>query len=1108
MLELIIGRAGTGKTARIMAEIGDSARRGAGGRILIVPEQYSHEAERELCGAVGDTMSLYAEAMSFTGLARRVEAELGTGGRVPLDPGGRLLCMALALDAVGARLRLYGAARHSPELQQDLLKALDELKAAKITPDRLLTAAAGCGGSLSAKLSDLALVMGAYDAAAGAGRSDPADRLTILLENLSRSGFGRAGHIYIDGFTDFTAQESELVSELMTRGADLTVCLTCDALDGGSEVFELSRRTARVLLRRAGARGLPSRVTAMDSGTAGATDFFAERLFTYTAEKYAGVGDAVTLWRAETVTAECELAAARAIRLVRDGGCRWRDIAVTARSFEEYRPALEAAFAYYGVPLFTARKSDILAKPLPALIASAFEIITGGWEPDDVFAYLRTGLAGLTADECDILENYCLLWNVRAGMWLSGRDWRLHPDGYGGLNDDSAKSRLETINQLRRTAAGPLLHLAERSKAAATAGAQAAALAAFFEDLGLAGRLAERADSLEADGRRQAAAETARLWDIVVSALEQFTGILGDAEMDTDTFRRLFLLTLSQYDVGIIPVSLDMVTAGDMDRMRRRHIKHLIVLGASDERLPKGETDTGIFSQDERRALSELDLSLDAGDAELWREFSLIYNCLSLPSDTLTMVTPAYSADGSPARPSFVMSRAGKLFDITVVPADPHAVKAEARAPALELAALAQQTSGDPLAAAAEAYFRAREPERLDALFKAAAAPRGRLSAGAVRALYGDRPRLSASRADKFSACRFAYFLQYGLRAKLRRPAEFAPPEFGTFMHFVLEHVAAAANDAGGFAGLSAEALDALTDAAIRLYVHETLDDFAEKSPRFVYLFSRLSKSVRRVVEDMADELRNSDFKPLGFELDFSKLGGLAPVPLPGGGCLSVTGIADRVDGWVHNGKLYLRVVDYKTGKKAFSLSDVWYGMGLQMLLYLFTLQKSGESLYACAAEPAGVLYVPARDILLSENSDLTDEQIAEKRTANLRRSGLLLDDPDILRAMEHRESSRRLPVTWKDGAPAGDALASAERLGLLSKHIAETLAALAKEIGGGDIAANPYFKSVQDHACQYCDYADACRFSEGEDGDRRRYLKKLDNAVVWDLLEGGAQNG
>lgn len=1108
MLELIIGRAGTGKTARIMNEIRRAALRGEKDRFLIVPEQYSHEAERELCAAVGDTVSLHAEVMSFTGLARRVGAEVGTGGRVPLDPGGRLLCMALALDGVGARLHLYGAARRSPELQRDLLKALDELKSAKITPERLEAAAADCGGSLSAKLSDLALILGAYDAAAGAGRRDPADRLDLLLADLPRSAFGRSGHIYMDGFTDFTAQELEIILALMTRGADLTVCLTCDGLDGGSEVFALSRRTARALLRAAESRGVPVGVTVLDGDYSAATDFFAEQLFTYTDEKYAGNTGAISLFRAETVTDECELAAALAIRLVRDGGCRWRDIAVAVRGFEEYRPSLEAAFAYYGVPLFTARKSDILAKPLPTLVASAFEILSGGWEADDVFAYLRTGLAGLSAEECDILENYCLLWNVRAGMWLSPRDWNLHPDGYGGVRDASASARLLEINRLRREAAGPLLRLSERLKKAETALALAGALAAFFEDLRLPERLAARADALEADGRLQTAAEYARLWDIVVSALEQFGAILGEAQMDADTFSRLFLLTLSQYDVGIIPVSLDMVTAGDMDRMRRRHIRHLIVLGASDERLPRGETAGGIFSQDERRVLSEQGLALDAGDAELWREFSLIYNCLSLPSDTLTLVTPAYAADGSPARPSFVMSRASKLFALPIVPADPRAAKADAEAPALELAALASHAPGDPLTQAAAEYFRARAPERLEVLREAASQPRGRLSPTAVRALYGDRLRLSASRADRLSACRFAYFLQYGLGAKARRSAEFSPPEFGTFMHFVLERVASGAAAAGGFGSFSQSALDALTDEAIGQYIHDTLDDFAEKSPRFIYLFNRLVKSARRVVADMADELNNALFQPLSFELDFSRLSGLAAAPLPGGGSLTVTGIADRVDGWVRDGRLYLRVVDYKTGRKSFSLSDVWHGMGLQMLLYLFTLQKNGRSLYDREAVPAGVLYVPARDDILSAPSDMTDEELAEKRAAGLRRSGLILDDPEILRAMEGGDSPRRLPVKWKDGAPSGEALASAERLGLLSRHIDDTLFALAEGLRRGDIAANPYYKGPQDHACQYCEYAAACRFSEGEDGDRRRYLKKYGPDEVWGMLEGGAGNG
>ncbi len=1103
MLRLIIGPAGAGKTARIFEELRAGAELGRDGLTLLVPEQYSHEAERELCGAVGGALSMHARVLSFTGLARAVDEELGSGGRVPLDKGGRLLTMALALDSVGSRLSVYSGARRSPETQLLLLTAIDELKAAMISGDALVSAASGCGGALGAKLSDLALILGAYDAALGPDRSDGADRLGALLEKLPRSGFGRGGQIYIDGFTDFTAQESAVIRALLDRGAELTVCLTCDRLDGDSEVYELSRRTARALLRAAEDAGAERRVEALsDPERPGPLDAFAAHMFDYSSPAVDAEG-AVSLYRADTVTSECELAAALCLSIVRPGVARWRDIAVAVRGFEDYRGALEWAFGYYGVPLFSARKADILAKPLPALIGQAYEAVLGGFESEDVIACVRTGLFGLTPDECDILENYCFTWNASAAMWRSEKDWRAHPDGYGAKYDPASLARLELINGLRRRVAGPLLAFERRVGEAGTARGQALALNALFEDLDLPLRLSLRADELERRGLSQAAGEYGRLWDLTVSALEQTVAILGDTPMDGECFSRLFLLTLSQYDVGIIPVSLDMVSAGDFDRMRRRHIKHLIVLGCSDERLPRASGDGGVFSADERQALGELGLELDAGDAELWREFSLINNCLSLPSDSLTLITPACGGEGGPVQPSFLMSRAARLFELPIVSADPRRYKTQAPSPAFELAAGALSHPRDSLYSAAEAYFERTDGARLADVRRAAAMERGRLSRDAVRELYGASMRLSASRIDKFASCRFAYFLQYGLRARARRPAAFSPPEFGAFTHYVLQCVAQEAQALGGFGQTPDSVLDRLTDRYIAEYVSRELNDFAEKSPRFRYLFERLAASVRRIVRDMAEELRASLFQPLSFELDFSALGSLADMPLPGGERLAVSGIADRVDGWVHGGRLYLRVIDYKTGRKSFSLSDVYYGLGLQMLLYLFTLEKGSVALYGGEALPAGVLYVPAWDQTVSAGGDLSDPELAEKRAKAHRRSGLLLSDPDILRAMEDSDDPRRIPVRWKDGAPSGDALASAEQLGALRRRVEETLAAMAGELKCGSIAADPYFKAAQDNACLYCDYFDACRFSEGRGGDRRRYLQRLPATRVWNILEG-----
>ena len=1101
MLHLILGRAGAGKTKHMFDEISRRAHEGETGLTLLVPEQYSHEAERELCRAVGDTLSLHAQALSFTGVCRRVEEELGRSAPV-LDSGGRLLCMALALSGVGAHLRLYGGARRSPELQRQLLDALCELKAGGATPETLERAAGETDGALRLKLQDLALIMGGYDAAVGAGRADPADALTALLEKLPRSAFGRGTRLYIDGFTDFTAQETALLRALLGRCADMTVCLTVDTLRDGSEVFELQRRTARALLRQAEELGVEAEILTVGSAADDPLDCYAENLFTYSAG-CADCGGRVELWRADTVSGECELAAAKCIALCREGRARWRDIAIAVRGFEDYRPELEAAFAYYGVPLFTARKADISQKPLPTLLQLCYELPAGGWETGDLSAYLRTGLTGLSPEECDLLENYCITWGCRAPQWLSKREWRMHPDGYGHKFDESALARLRTVNDLRARVAEPVLALWERADAAHTARQQAMALWDYMDGLQLAKRMAERSDELSAAGREQSAAEVARLWELTVSALEQCAEILGDTEQDAETFSRLFSLTLSQYDVGIIPVSMDMVTAGDFDRMRRRNIRHLIVLGAGDERLPAGGDASGVFSPEEKRALGELGIDIDARDAELWREFSLIYNCLSLPSDTLTLVTPAYGSDGAPARPSFVVSRAEKLFGLTIRTADPLAVKSAARGPALELAV------GPPeLGGAAARYFEARCAARLAHLRDASAMTRGTLSGESVRSLYGSELRFSASRADKFASCRFAYFLQFGLKAKPRKSAEFAPPEYGSFMHYILQNVAAEAAEKGGFSAVGDEALRAMTDRYIEKYIDEVLQGFADKSPRFIYLFRRLGESVRAVVTDMAAELRCGDFSPLDFELDLGRIPDAPAIPLPGGGSVRASGIADRVDGWVHEGRLYLRVVDYKTGKKSFSLSDVWYGLGMQMLLYLFTLQQCGESRYGREIAPAGVLYVPARDVLLSADSDLSDEEIAEKRRKSLTRSGLLLSDEQVLHAMEKGDTPTRLPVKWKGGVPGGDSLASAEQLGALGRRIETTLTAMACQLRGGSIAADPYYKGAQDNACLYCEYADACRFNDGEGGDQRRYLPRLPATKIWQYMKEGEPNG
>lgn len=1104
MLKLILGRAKSGKTSSIMQEIRVLVQKGEGGIVLLVPEQYSHEAERELLRVCGDSLSLYAEVLSFTRMAHSAAREAGQGSRKFLDKGGRSLCIALALDAVGSRLKVYSAARRQSALQDSLLDAINELKTACVSPEDIDRCAESRSDGLGEKLRDLSLVYSAYEAVCARTALDPMDALSLLAQDIPASRFA-GGKIYIDGFTDFTFQQLGIIRALLKTGADITVCLSCEGLAEGHEIFEPSRRAAAHLLRTARETGTESSVTIAQKRPAeSAMEHVEAQLFAFTTPEL-DAGDSIKLVSAPSVTAECEAAAARCLELVRRGGCRWRDIAVAVRGYDGYRAALENIFARYGVPVFSARKSDIFEKPIAALVQSAFAVVSGGWSYEDVFSYLKTGLAGLDAAECDELENYVFLWSIRGTAWTDEADWRSHPDGYDGVFDDSAWEKLRRINALRRRAAAPLALLQDMGRSGATAAEHCRALSEFFRTLALPDTLERRARELSALGLSQQAAEMNQLWEIIVSATEQCAAILGEAEMDFESFGKLFCLVLGKYDVGSIPLSLDKVSAGDMDRMRRRSIKHLLVLGCDSAHVPSTEPGTGIFTDSDREELqlSGIELGSDASD-RLYREFALVYNCLTLPSESLYISWCALDAEGGRAMPSFVVSRLSRIFSLTPAAADTDACRAQAPGPALELALRAGTASGGELSAAARQYFaETGRGEELARLEQAAVLSRGRLSRASVRALYGDKLRLSASRIDKMASCPFSYFLQYGLKAKPRQAAEFAPPEMGTFMHYILENVAAELTASGGFAGVEQERINALCDKYVEKYIHEKLNDFREKSPRFEYLFRRLTANVRAVVSDMAAELARSDFRPLDFELDFGSATQFPPIELgEGEHSLVLTGIADRVDGWLHEGKLYVRVVDYKTGVKKFSLSDVWYGMGLQMLLYLFALQRSGKERYGHEIVPAGVMYVPARDVLVSAKAGMSAEEIVAEKLKQRRRSGLVLDDEAVLQAMEKGGETYYIPVSIKNGQYSGDALASAQRLGLLSRHIDETLRALAGELHSGCIAADPYFRTQTENACRFCDYAGACHFGAGD--DKIRYQSRLGTDEVWARLEEG----
>ena len=1097
MLKLILGRAGTGKSTALLKAIAASG--GVRPQLLIVPEQHSHDAERRLCAAAGNAVSLYAEVLSFTRLASRVFSVAGGLAEPTLDAGGRLLLMDVALKSVAGLLKVYAKPSRKPQFLSQLAATVDECKSSGISPEKLFQVAQEVEGEAGEKFADLALICGAYDALTERRGADPRDRLTKLAQALEECGWARGRDIYLDSFTDFTPQERAVLARLLAQARSVTVALTCDGLEGGEEdIFAPARRTARKLLDLARRQGTAAEVEIRTQRALPAAEGLAlveSRLFAPVQTPVPGAVKGASLYRASTPYAEVERAAAEAARLVREEGYRWRDLAVTARSMEGYGPLIALIFPRYGVPVFLSRMDDVLQKPVLALVTAALDTVAGDYRYEDVFRYLKTGLTGLSLDEADQLENYVLKWDLRGSRWTQKAPWNLHPEGYGLAWSDRDRARVEHLDGLRRRVSAPLegLRLAKER----TGAGLALALYAFLEEIGLAGRLVSRAEELRETGEAALAAEYEQLWEILCSALEQCAGLLGETPMEWEEFARLFKLVLSQYSVGAIPVSLDQVTAGEMPRLAHKHCKVLFLLGADDGELPAAAPSPGLLADDDRTLLASFGLeSAPRLTDKLWREMTIAYETCTLPSDRLVVSWPAAGSGGEERRPSFLVKRLRSLFpDLNVLDERTlgDSFRLTAPRPALELAGRYPQ-AGRALKGLEE-Y--APLVERME---RAAGLERGSLTRPAVEALYGRRVPMSASRMDKYKSCHFSYFMEYGLKAKPRKSAGFQAPEYGTFVHYVLEHVLRERRD-------KEIPTRQTVSAVVERYVREELGGLEGETPRFRYLFRRLEKSVYAVVENVCQELARSDFQPIAFELGFGRDQDLPPVELTADGVtVSISGFVDRVDGWEKDGKLYLRVVDYKTGRKSFDLTDVWNGLGLQMLLYLFTLKEEGKALFGKEIVPAGVLYLPARDAIVAGSRSMTEEERQKEMDGLLRRKGLVLEDGEVLSAMERTggEPPRFLPlrVSRTTGAVTGDALVSAERLGRLERHTGHILNAIAAELAAGNISADPFWRGPQHNACQWCDYAAACQFREGVGGDRRRWLPSVRAAEFWMGLE------
>ena len=1079
MLHLLIGTDWTRNSGEVLARLSRDVRHRRPGRILMVPELISHETERALCRSAGDTASRYAEVLSFTRLARRAAEQAGSGAMECLDGGGRVVAMAAAARQLASRLKAYAAVETKPEFLTQLIDGVDEFKRCCISPADLKAAAAQTEGSLAQKLEELSLLMESYDSLCSRGKRDPRDQMTWLLEQLEDGNFARQHVFYIDGFPDFTRQHMAILEHLIQFSPEVTVSLNCDSVGSHQLAFEKAGQTASELYRAAQRLHVPVEVEEIPQRE-DPLCILREKLFQGPIQQ-GSAAQFLRVCRADSPWAEV-MEAAHRVRALVSQGCRYRDITLVCTGMGQYQPLVSLIFSRMHIPVYQSGTEDILQKSMISTVLTALDAALSDYDQRSVFRYLRSALSGMDSDTCDLLENYAFLWDIRGIRWA--REWENHPDGLGAEWNSDARARLEALNAARRRGIEPLEQLRQSFRTCVSLAGQVEALYDFLETVGMEQRLEQLSQTLDASGNGREAQILNQLWEILMSALEQLYDVLGQTHWEPEHFQRLLRLLLSQYDVGTIPPVLDVVQLGPVASMRCHSRKHLILLGAQEGGLPGYSGSAGVLTDQERVTLRALGVPLTGGGMEgVQAEFAEIYGVFCGATQSVEVLS-------SGKQPSFVCRRLAELAgeetllrDILGF-ADADAGEAGAFLAGWKQRQLAEELNvlDDYCRTCSQADFRL-----------------GAVSQKNIRRLYGESLCLSASQVDKQASCRLAYFLNYGLRAKERKEATVDPGEFGTYVHAVLENTARRVRELGGFHQVSLEDTLDIAHAFSREYAQARFSQL--QSQRMEYLFRRNLRELDMVVEELWQELRESQFQPEGFEVDFGfgKPDSLPPIAIPNGKINAILrGYVDRVDVWQSPGSKYYRVVDYKTGKKDFDYCDVFNGIGLQMLLYLFALEESGGALLGEHPIPAGVQYFPARAPYINEKSMPELQQMEKKRRKEWGRQGLLLDDRQVLDAMEPGQK-QRLPVKEnKDGALTGD-LADRGQLRQLEKYVFRVLGKLVEDIVSGNVEPNPYTRGSDHDTCRYCPYGDVCH--SGSVTGRRNY-RKIEAQEFWEQIE------
>ncbi len=1028
--------------------------------LILVPEQISHMLERKLCEYGGDSISAYAEILGFSRLAVRAFSELGGIAESETDAAGKLMIMSLTVENLRSKLKIYGSKALKPNFLLQLSQTLDELRSSCITTEVLRDKLASLEGAFALKMEELALLLEGYDSICSNLGQNADSRLTRLLLALEQNEYAKGKTFYFYGFTDFNGVEMAILRQLLADNAEVVVYLLCDSIHSEELQFSTAAATGRDLERMARSSSSSCEILNLQSiEPAQGIPFLRENLFG-SRQVSSDATESVRFLSATDVATECRMVAGEVLKLM-DKGVRLRDITIACGDYATYRSPLSTVFRRAEIPAYFAGDTDILKQPVVHMLLTALEAALAS-DQEAVLSYMKTGFSGLTLQEADKLENYVLMWDIDGKRFEDV--WTMSTLGLMDEKPHLKKARLAELNSARVKLMTPLNTLHNGMRSAQNTGQMLLALNQFMEDISLNEQLNRQAIRLSENNEKQKSQEYAQVYGIICRLMEQMYGILGETIRTPEDFLLLFRTAVSLYTVGTIPATIDCVNIGSLSSQRNCETSYLFVMGANEGSFPAIQGNQSLLTERERRELVDLQIGISLNtlaEGKLNRELALIDSVLGG-----TVKKIFFSALQGKEAHYYIRCR--NLYPQGEIITDDSALICRSRRDY-------------------EAQYEKIDPYTVP-----------KLSHDAVKALYGESLRLSASKLETAGACRFEYFLKYGLRAQETQSAEIDASIYGTFVHEVLELTSKQVMKEGGFHLVSLDRVMELADYYMEQFAKEKLSDLWH-SERAEYLFRRNFHEVRCVVQNLYEELSVSEFEPRRFELEFSRQDGADSDPVPVNG-ETVSGLlegkVDRFDLYQKGDRTYYRIIDYKTGHTAFDYTNVYHGLGLQMLIYLFALQEHGEKLGYENLTPAGVLYFPARSGKISITDPFDDGSLKTDRYKEQKRTGLLLDDVSILRAMDPGTDLRFLPCTVSKKGEIKGYLASAEDMKILRDHVFRKVSMLADSIYSGELEPNPYFVDNDHNRCKWCPFKSVC----GDTGEKRIF-EKLKESDFWEKL-------